>query len=500
MLKKILGWFLAIVVLVGVGLWVFWPENLTVRGPALDFIMGRQIDAPTADVMKARFKLPDGFRVGVFASDINNARSLVTTETGDILVTSMRPGDIILLHRDEDGDGASDGRTVLASGLERPHGIALHGGYLYIAETTRIVRGAFDAAARTLGSLETIFDGMPEAGGHNTRTIGFGPDGGLYVTVGSSCNVCIEEEAYRASMLRMNPDGSDARTYATGLRNSVGFDWHPATGGLYATDNGRDLLGDDTPHCELNLIEEGADYGWPWAYDDRQIDPDFGVGNEDKVLASRPLVHGFGAHRAPLGIRFFDPATAPSGFEGAALAALHGSWNRSALAGYKVVSLHFDAIGRVEQRDFLTGFELNEDVIGRPVEMTFGSDGAIYISDDYAGVVYKVGFDDIAVPGFEIAEKPTLNPLAAYETSTINQLAATGANLFEENGCASCHDPAVAAEGIQVKELSDLNSRYDVDGLKALFAAPPGLMPVFEFEDADAEAISVYLLSEFETR
>lgn len=499
MLKKILGWFFAIVVVAGIGLWLFWPENYAVKGPVLDFITGRQIEAPTADVMKARLKLPEGFRVGIFASDINNARSLAITQAGDVLVTSMRPGDIILLHRDEDGDGASDGRTVIASGLDRPHGVALHAGYLYIAETTRIVRGAFDAIARTLGPLETVFDGMPEAGGHNTRTIGFGPDGGLYVTVGSSCNVCIEAEPYRASMLRMNPDGSEARTYATGLRNSVGFDWHPATGGLYATDNGRDLLGDDTPHCELNLVKEGEDYGWPWAYDDRQADPDFGVGNEDRVTASQPLVHGFGAHVAPLGIRFFDPATAPAGFEGAALVALHGSWNRTTLAGYKVVSVHFDAIGRVEQRDFLTGFELDEDVIGRPVEMAFGPDGAIYISDDYAGVVYKVGFGDIAVPGFEITEKSPENPLAAYETEVVDQLAATGIRLFDEYGCASCHDPAVAAEGIQVKELGRLADRYDVDGLKALFAAPPGLMPVFEFEDRDAEALAVYLLSEFGT-
>lgn len=496
MLKKILGGLFAVVMLLAIGLWAFWPKELVINGPMLDFLTGGQAETPTADLMRARFNLPQGFRIGIFASDINNARTMAVTEKGDVLVTSMRPGNVILLHRDEDGDGAADGRTQIATGLDWPHSIALHDGYLYIAETTQIVRGRFDAAARTLGPLETVFDGMPPGGNHRTRSIGFDPNGALYVTVGSSCNVCIEEEPYRATMLKMSADGTGAQTYATGLRNSVGFDWRPETGGLYATDNGRDLLGDDTPHCELNLVEEGADYGWPWAYDDQQADPDFGPSNEDKVAASKPLLHGFGAHTAPLGIRFFDPTTAPAGFENAALAALHGSWNRSELSGYKVVSLHFDG-DRVEQRDFLTGFELNEDVIGRPVEMAFGPDGAIYVSDDYAGVVYRIGFGDIPVPGFAVAETAITNPLAAYDVAAITALSSSGMSLYGEYGCASCHDPAFAAEGVQVKELDALSTRYSVDDLKTLFAAPPGPMPSFEFTDTEADALAVYLLSAF---
>lgn len=497
MAKKILKWFSLIILVAAAGLWLFWPSNLAIKGPLLDFMTGKQLGAPSAGVLQGRFKLPDGFRVGVFAGDVNNARGLAITAAGDVIAASMRPGDIILLHRDEDGDGAADGRTVLASGLDRPHGIALAGGMLYIAETERVLRGTFDAAARTLGPLETVFDGMPAGGNHRTRTIGFGPDGRLYVTVGSSCNVCVEEEPYRASMLVMNADGSASRTYATGLRNSVGFDWHPATGGLYATDNGRDLLGDDTPHCELNLIEDGADYGWPYAYDDQQPDPDFGPGNEDRVQASKPMVHGFGAHRAPLGLRFFDTATAPAGYEGAALAALHGSWNCSELAGYKVVSLHFDAVGRVTERDFLTGFELDEDVIGRPVDMAFGPDGAIYVSDDYAGAVYKVGWGDIIAPGFAVTGKQAIDPLAEFDEMTLFALNENGGQVYEANGCAACHDPSAAADGVQVKELQGLKARFDVPALKALFAAPPGPMPVFDLNNSDSEALAVYLLRTF---
>jgi len=497
MIKKILKWFFGIVVLAAAGLWLFWPSGYAINGPLLDFMTGKQLDAPSESVLRERFKLPDGFRIGVFASDVNNVRTIAVTETGDVLATSMRPGEIILLHRDEDGDGASDGRTVLASGLGHPHGLALYGGYLYIGETEQVVRGRFDREARTLGPLEVVFSGMPAGGNHTTRTIGFGPDDMLYVTVGSSCNVCIEEQPYRASMVRMNADGTGAETFATGLRNSVGFDWHPATGALYATDNGRDLLGDDTPHCELNLVEQGADYGWPYAYDDKQPDPDFGPGNEDKVQASRSLAHGFGAHRAPLGVRFFGADTAPAGYEGAALTALHGSWNRSELAGYKVVSLHFGADGSIEQRDFLTGFELDEDVIGRPVEMAFGHDGAIYISDDYSGSVYKVGWGDISVPGFAVKAAQTVDPLAAFDEMTLFAMTENGAEVFNDNGCAACHDPAEAADGVQVKILQDLSARYDIEGLTALFPSPPGPMPPFDFEKDESEALAIYLLRNF---
>jgi len=496
MFKKILKRFLVIVVLAVAGLWLFWPSGYAINGPLLDFITGRQLDAPSESVLKERFKLPEGFRIGEFASGINNVRTIAVTDTGDIVAASMRPGEIILLHRDEDGDGASDGRTVLASGLGHPHGLALYGGYLYIGETEQIVRGRFDAEARTLGELEVVFAGLPAGGNHTTRTIGFGPDGMLYVTVGSSCNVCVEEQPYRASMLRMNPDGGDSWTFATGLRNSVGFDWHPATGELYATDNGRDLLGDDTPHCELNLLEEGADYGWPYAYGDRQHDPEFD-GDHENVQASRPMAHGFGAHRAPLGLRFFGLDNAPKGFEGTALVALHGSWNRSELAGYKVVSLHFGADGSIEQRDFLTGFELDEDVIGRPVEMAFGPDGGIYISDDYSGTIYKVGWGNISVPGFAVKRKQVDDPLAKFDTATLFNLTEKGAGVFNDNGCAACHDPAAAADGVQVKILQGLATRYDMEGLTALFAAPPGPMPPFELNAANSEALSVYLLTTF---
>jgi len=497
MIRKFLIGLLATLVVVAVGGYLMWPENLVVRGPTLDFLLGRQVETPDEGTIEARFSLPEGFRIGLYADGIPHARVMKFTDGGDMLVTSMREGNVILLHRDADGDGLSDGRTVLLSGLIMPHGIALHDGYLYVAEETQISRAPYDAATRSLGDRAVIFTGMPSGGNHRTRTIGFGPDDMLYATVGSSCNVCIEEEPYRAEMIVMQADGSGAQTYATGLRNTVGFDWQPGTGALYGTDNGRDLLGDDTPHCELNVIIAGGDYGWPYAYDARMADPDFGPGNEDKVLASLSMAHGFGAHRAPLGIRFLQPGLEPRGFEGAALVALHGSWNRSTLAGYKVVSLHFGPGGDIEQRDFLTGFEKDEDVIGRPADVVQGPDGAVYVSDDYAGVIYRVVTGDLAVSDAgTLREDPEQNPLAAYGASQIAALSVAGRGLFDLNGCAACHVPERAAEGVAVKRLEKLQIRFDVEGIKALLRMPPSSMPSYELSEAEQEALAVYLLSE----
>ena len=217
-----------------------------------------------------------------------------------------------------------------------------------------------------------------------------GPDDRIYVSVGSSCNVCEEEDPRRAAILRFQLDGSGAEVYASGLRNTVGFDWQPGSGELFATDNGRDLLGDNFPPCELNRVVQGGFYGWPFANGDRVPDPDFGDRAPERVAASLPPVYAFRAHNSPLGITFVRGERAPAAYRGAALVALHGSWNRTRKDGYKVVSLHWLPDGRIEERDFVVGFELDEDVIGRPVDVAEGPDGAFYISDDYAGAVYRV--------------------------------------------------------------------------------------------------------------
>ncbi len=367
------------------------PERYAVNVPLRSFILGAK--PPPQDEFIRRVKVPEGFSIGIFAHGISNARFMRFSTAGDLLVSSPRESTILLLERDQNGDGRADGVRPLLQGLDRPHGLDFHGDWLYVAERGAVRRVRYDALRRkTLGKLETIVSNLPP-GGHWTRTLRFGPDGWMYVSLGSSCNVCIEEDERRAAIVRYRPDGSGEELFATGLRNSVGFDWQPQTGALFATDNGRDQLGDDLPPCELNRIERGGFYGWPFAHGDRVPDPKFGAGHEDRIRASTPPVHAFIAHTAPLGITFYRGRAFPSRYRGAAFVAQHGSWNRSRKSGYRVVLLEWDqATGAIQESDFVRGFELEEDVIGRPVDVAAGPDGALYISDDYAGAVYRVTY------------------------------------------------------------------------------------------------------------
>jgi len=334
-----------------------------------------------------RLKVPKGFQLSIYARDLNTPRMLLVIPSG-VLVSLPHEGKILLL-RDDDGDGRSENRKVMLEGLNKPHGIAGHGGWLYVAETDAVGRIEFNAADGVVtGNYRRILDGLPSGEGHWTRTVKMGPDGWLYVTVGSSCNVCIEKEPERSAMLRVRLDGSGKQLYATGLRNSVDFDWSPIDGEIYATENGRDWLGDTFPPDELNRIVADGFYGWPYANGDKIPDPDFGVGQQALIESSITPAFEFRAHNAPLGITFLDAQV--SGYQHTALVALHGSWNRSSKDGYKVVSLHWGDAGIIEARDFMTGFLQGDEVLGRPVGLAEADDGSIYISDDYAGVIYRL--------------------------------------------------------------------------------------------------------------
>lgn len=335
----------------------------------------------------SHLKIPKDFQASLYAGDLNAPRMLRVVKAG-LLVSLPSDGRVLLL-RDENGDGLADKRVTLLNDLNRPHGIDIDDNWLYVAETNAVGRIAFDAQnGQVSGQYQRILTGLPSGKGHWTRTVRVGPDGLLYVTVGSSCNVCVEDEPERAAMLRLRPDGSKHQLFATGLRNSVDFDWSPIDGEIYATDNGRDWLGDDFPPDELNRVVEGGFYGWPYANGNKVPDPDFGEGNEDLVEDSLAPAFSFRAHNAPLGMSFLKYQGAQ--YQHSALVALHGSWNRSIKDGYKVVSLHWNGAGKIEVRDFVAGFLEDETVLGRPVGIDEAPDGTIYISDDYAGVIYRL--------------------------------------------------------------------------------------------------------------
>jgi glucose/arabinose dehydrogenase len=354
-------------------------------------LLGRGVATPAPGAIAARLQAAPGFDVGLYAGDIPLARWLLFTGAGDLVVARTRAGEVLLLVRDRDGDGHPDGRRVLLTGLDGPHGLAIRDGWLYVAEKTAVGRIRFDEqAGAATGNYQHFITGLTANGSHVTRTIGFGPDGKLYLSQGSSCNVCEEKDRRRATMMRFEPDGTQGEIYATGLRNSVGFDWAPWDGSLYATENGRDRLGDDFPPDELNRIEQGAFYGWPYINGFNVLDPDLGRGHESLLATARQPAYGFRAHNAPLGIVFLRSPSRPHGYERAAIVALHGSWNRSVPDGYKVVSLHWREDGSIEERDFLTGFIGDAGVIGRPAGVAEGPDGVVYVADDYAGAIYRV--------------------------------------------------------------------------------------------------------------
>jgi len=494
------GALLALALAIAVASARYWlPERFAVNGPMLQLLTGRGVPPPPAEVWQRRLRAPDGFSVGRYAEGLARVRLLRVTPSGDLLASIPRDGRIVLLERDADADGRADGVRTLIDGLERPHGIDVHAGFLYVAEAGGVARVGFDPASRRLtGPVERIVTGLPAGGNHWTRTLRVGPDEKLYVSIGSSCNACIEDDPRRAAIMRYELDGSQGRVHASGLRNAVSFDWRPGSAELYATDNGRDLLGDDFPPCELNQVVEGGFYGWPFANGDRVPDPDFGAGRKTEIARSIPPVHAFRAHNAPLGIAFLRGLSLPPDYRGAALVALHGSWNRTRKDGYAVVSLHFRRDGTLEERPFLWGFEENEDVIGRPVDVAEGPDGALYVSDDYSGSIYRVAFGESGVRAggaARAAAAPRPDPLGGLAPRERESRMAAGERLYLRLGCARCHEPGQAQAGVVPRPLGGLADRYDLAGLAAFFAAPTPPMPVIELTPEQAGELATFLLA-----
>ncbi len=469
-------------------------------------LIGYSYKSPSADTVEHSFNVPDGFSLDIYATDLGRIRFMHVTDQGDLLISRPRSGDILLIQRDADSDGLADGQRVLVTGLSKPHGLDIVDGWLYIAESTAVGKVRFDAQTATIeGQYQRIVEGLAGSGNHWTKTLRHGPDGWLYLTSGSSCNVCVEEDEQRATMMRFKTDGSSLEIFATGLRNTVGFDWAPWDASLYGTDNGRDLLGDDFPPCELNKIEQHGFYGWPYINGFGELDPDMNESldreqGSNKALLARAIspVHGFRAHNAPLGITFLRHTSYP-GFKKAALVALHGSWNRSTRDGYKVVSLHWQNDGTIIEKDFLTGFDKGNEVIGRPVDVVEGRDGSIYISDDYSGTIFRLRYNKqvgIAPPITKIQAKPFVDArqaLAVYSEDEQLQLSTAGEKLYQQYRCGNCHDPARARPMRTIKPLENIAQRYTLNELADFFLTPTPPMPVFPLNDQQREALAVYL-------
>jgi glucose/arabinose dehydrogenase len=501
-MKKLLG-ALAIVIFllfcIPVGLLATGTISSSSLRVLLNVIAG--MPGPTADAatVASRYTLPEGFSAQLYAKDLKNARFLNITSAGDILVSRPHEGDIVLLEHDADADGYPDGRRVLISGLRRPLGIDTHDGWLYIAESNQIGRISFDSkAGKITGDYQVLADGFTDDGNHWSKTLRVGPDAKLYLAQGSTCNICEEADDRRATMMRFNLDGSNGKIIATGLRNSVGFDWAPWSGDLYATDNGRDLMGDEFPPCELNHIQEGGFYGWPYFNGNNIPDPDMSKDPLADQRAALAPAHAFRAHNAPLGMTFLDPTKLPAHFERSALVALHGSWNRSEPDGYKVVSLHWTEKGIVEE-EFLGGFNLNGDISGRPVDVAQGPDGAFYISDDYAGAIYRVSYVDASgeAPNDRLIQgmnqKKTLLdaiPPEWLQDADLDWMAAAGSKLYQQYQCESCHEA-----GENPVSLNNLQERLGYAAVIDALESPQAPMPISPLSEVEQRQLAVFLFN-----
>ena len=333
--------------------------------------------------------LPRGFGISVFFQGLSDPRMMALGPDGALYVAERGAGRIVRLP-DRDGDGVTDEVEVVARGLRAPSSIAFYvDGSLYVGETTRILRLSDPDGDGVFQEQEVVIGGLP-SGGHSTRTVLFSPDGEyLYVSIGSSCNVCVESDERRAAIMRYNPDGSDGEVYARGLRNAVGITFRPGTSDLWATNNGRDRLGDDLPPETIYKVNEGEDAGWPRCHAGRIVDPDLGEPGDCEGVAA-PLVE-MQAHSAPLGLTFYTGEQFPEEYHDDLFVAFHGSWNRSVPTGYKVVRIPMEDGEPAPVQDFAAGW-LREDGSrwGRPVDVLAGPDGSLFISDDEGGAIYRV--------------------------------------------------------------------------------------------------------------
>ncbi|SHM53635.1 sorbosone dehydrogenase family protein [Rhizobacter sp. OV335] len=306
----------------------------------------------------AALKVPQGFKVSVFASGLKNARVLVVAPDGTVYLSRRDQGDVLML-KDADGDGRADGPPVKVASRPGAHGLAIHDGKLYLVTVKEIFVAPIQPDG-TLGAPEMIVGDLPDAGQHGNRTIAFGPDNMLYISVGSTCNACNESNPENATLLRASADGKSRTIFATGLRNTIGFGWHPTTGELWGMDHGIDFLGDEVQPEELNKIEAGKQYGWPhvWGAGDfnPQSTPVGDIGKLQWKALSTPMVMGYTAHAAPMQMVFYPGGSFPPEYTGDAFVTMRGSWNRNPASGYEIVRVRFSNGTPQRFEPFVTGF------------------------------------------------------------------------------------------------------------------------------------------------
>jgi glucose/arabinose dehydrogenase len=362
---------------------VFWLPIL------LFTLMVCRIDAQTLPL--EHIKLPPGFEISLYASGVENARSMTLSPNGTLFVGTRSAGNVYAIV-DRNKDHQADEVITLAQGLNSPNGVAFRDGALYVAEVSRVLR--FDEVERRLTSSSqpvVVNDQFPTDRHHGWKFIAFGPDDLLYVPVGAPCNICEPDPDRYAVIMRLRPDGTNLETFACGIRNTLGFDWHPTTKELWFTDNGRDWLGDNSPPDELNHAPRpGMHFGFPYCHGTAIPDPEFG--SKRQCSEFTPPVQNLDPHVAALGMRFYTGTMFPESYRQQIFIAEHGSWNRSTPIGYRVTLVRLDNNRALSYESFAEGWLRDGRAWGRPVDVLVMPDGALLVSDDHAGVIYRIAY------------------------------------------------------------------------------------------------------------
>jgi glucose/arabinose dehydrogenase len=338
-----------------------------------------------------QIKLPPGFQISIYASNVPNARSMTLSPNGTLFVGTRSAGNVYAIV-DRDGDHKADEVITIARGLNMPNGVAFRDGALYVAEVNRVLRYD-DVEAHLKNPLKPVVvnDKFPSDKHHGWKFMAFGPDGMLYVPVGAPCNICERTPDRYAAIMRMRPDGGGLETFARGIRNSVGFDWHPTTKELWFTDNGRDWLGDDRPPDELNHAPRpGMHFGYPYCHGKNIADPEFGA--KHRCDEFTPPAMELGPHVASLGMRFYTGKMFPEEYRNQIFIAEHGSWNRTTPIGYRISLIRLDNGRAVSYDAFAEGWLQGSQAWGRPADVLVMPDGSLLVSDDRADVIYRITY------------------------------------------------------------------------------------------------------------
>jgi Raf kinase inhibitor-like YbhB/YbcL family protein len=449
---------------------------------------------PATSERIAQLKAPEGFTVEAFASGLGNARILAVAEDGTVYVSRREEGDVLML-RDGNGDGKADAAPVTVANLPQAHGLAVHEGKLYIVTVKELFVGDIQEDG-TLGPLTMLLGDLPDSGQHPNRVLEFGPDGMIYLSVGSTCNACNESNAENATILRITPDGESRSIFASGLRNTIGYDWNLETGELWGLDHGIDFLGDEVQPEELNRIEQGKQYGWPHIYGEDGVNPQStpvgGITKEQWAEQSTPMVLGYTAHAAPMQFKFYDGEAFPAEYQGDGFATMRGSWNRAPASGYEIVRVQFENGEPVSIEPFVTGFLTDEGTthIARPVGLVVANDGALLMSDDTNGVIYRIAYTGSDAPATETPAAPA-EPMEEQASRGVGVPLA----LEREETAAESELDVSSADFEADASIPQRHSEY-ADGLSPQLSWPAvdgALSYAIIMEDPDAKPITPFV-------